>query len=127
MLLYVCLRIHAYLYENGLPFSYFYKEGKMKVKTNQEIKEGDTVFINSFYDKECDSYVVMDDVKSGELVTNHLISQGHNKIGGIFKSDDIQGIKRYEGLIKTLKSKNIALNDNSIIWYTTEDFKYLFT
>lgn len=85
-----------------------------------------TVFINSFYKAHSDSYVVMDDIKSGELVTDYLISKGHSKIGGIFKSDDIQGLKRYEGIIKSLKKNGIPLDDNSIFWYTTEDFKYLF-
>lgn len=93
-----------------------------------ELKERQiqTVFINSFYGHDCESYVVMDDVKSGKLVTNHLISNGHRKIGGILKSDDIQGIRRYEGIVNSLNEKEIPIIDKSIIWYTTEDLKYLF-
>ena len=34
------------------------------------------VFINGCYDGANDSYVLMDDVQSGELLTQHLIDQG---------------------------------------------------
>jgi len=85
-----------------------------------------TVFINGYYSNYCDSYIVMDDVKASEMLTDILIQNGHTHIGGIFKSDDIQGLKRYEGLLKTTRANNIVLNDTSIIWYTTEDFRYLF-
>ncbi len=98
------------------------------IRLYNELKERQiqTVFINSFYGYDCESYVVMDDVKSGTLVTEHLILNGHNKIGGILKSDDIQGIRRYEGIVNALNEKEIPINDNAIIWYTTEDLKYLF-
>ena len=85
-----------------------------------------TVFINGYYSNYCDSYIVMDDVKAAEMLTDILIQNGHTHIGGIFKSDDIQGLKRYEGILKTHKSNNLVMNDTSIIWYTTEDFRYLF-
>lgn len=84
------------------------------------------VFINGFYNDYHGSYVVMDDIKAGETLTKILIEQGHERIGGIFKSDDIQGSKRYEGMQKSLKRHKVARDDSSILWYTTEDFKYLF-
>lgn len=84
------------------------------------------VFINGYYNDYNGSYVVMDDVKAGETLTNLLIERGHNRIAGIFKSDDIQGAKRYEGMQRSLKKHNLFRNDSSILWYTTEDFKYLF-
>ena len=61
------------------------------------------VFINGYYRDYCDSYVVMDDVLAGELLTDLLVKKGHKKIGGIFKSDDIQGLKRYEGMQRAAK------------------------
>lgn len=84
------------------------------------------VFINGYYNDYKGSYVVMDDVKAGETLTNILIEKGHRRIGGIFKSDDIQGSKRYEGMQKSLKNHNVNRDDSLILWYTTEDFKYLF-
>ncbi len=85
-----------------------------------------TVFINGYYSGYSDSYIVMDDVKAGGMLIDLLIQNGHTHIGGIFKSDDVQGLKRYEGILKTAKANNIVMDDTSIIWYTTEDFQYLF-
>lgn len=84
------------------------------------------VFINGCYDGANDSYVLMDDVQSGELLTQHLIDQGHTQIGGIFKSDDIQGVKRYEGVVKGMQKNDEHIKDDCILWYTTEDVRYLF-
>lgn len=84
------------------------------------------VFINGYYRDYCDSYVVMDDIQAGRDLTDLLISKGHTRIGGIFKSDDIQGLKRYEGMQKAAKKRGISIQDNAVIWYTTEDFGYLF-
>ncbi|NLK75340.1 MAG: substrate-binding domain-containing protein [Clostridiales bacterium] len=94
----------------------------------KEIKERQipTVFINGYYSHSNYSYVVMDDVKAGSKLAKILINKGHDKIGGFFKSDDIQGHKRYEGVLKTTKKNGITLNEDAIFWYTTEDFKYLF-
>lgn len=98
------------------------------IRLYNELKERQiqTVFINGFYGYNCDSYVVMDDVKSGKLVTDHLIQNGHRKIGVILKSDDIQGIKRYEGIVNSLNKAEIPMNDNAVIWYATEDLNYFF-
>jgi GntR family transcriptional regulator of arabinose operon len=84
------------------------------------------VFINGYYNDYKGSYVVMDDVKAGETLTNILIEKGHRRIGGIFKSDDIQGSKRYEGMQKSKRNHNVSRDDSLILWYTTEDFKYFF-
>ena len=84
------------------------------------------VFINGCYDGANDSYVLMDDVQSGELLTQHLIDRVHTQIGGIFKSDDIQGVKRYEGVVKGMQKNDGHIKDDCILWYTTEDVRYLF-
>ncbi len=94
----------------------------------EQIKEKNipTVFINGYYRDYKGSYIILDDVKAGEMLTDILIQNGHTLIGGIFKSDDLQGIGRYEGLLKSMKKAGLTVNDNSIIWYTTEDFQYFF-
>lgn len=84
------------------------------------------VFINGFNEAYADSYVIMDDIKGGELAGDFLYGNGHIKIGGFFKSDDIQGIRRYEGLLKSVIKNNSILKDDGVFWYTTEDFHYLF-
>lgn len=84
------------------------------------------VFINGYYNEFNKSYVVMDDVKAGEMVTDVLRVNGHKNIGGIFKSDDIQGVKRYEGMMKITEEYHLPMNDRAILWYTTEDLDFLF-
>lgn len=84
------------------------------------------VFINGCYDETNSSYVMMDDVRSGMLLTELLLANGHTRIGGVFKSDDIQGIKRYEGVICRLQGSDAQLHDENILWYTTEDVDYYF-
>lgn len=84
------------------------------------------VFINGFYPVLDCPYVVTDDKKGGSQAVEYLISHGHTKIGGIFKSDDMQGHARYAGFAHTLKAHNLPLHEKSVIWYQTEDFEYLF-
>jgi GntR family transcriptional regulator of arabinose operon len=84
------------------------------------------IFINGNYDNTGNGYVLLDDVKASQTVCEELIMNGHTDIGGIFKSDDIQGQKRYQGFINKMKQHQLSISDESIIWYTTEDLDYLF-
>ena len=65
---------------------------------------------------------IMDDNEGGaRLLVRHLLAQGHQKIAGIFKSDDCQGAERYRGFITELLAAGQTVPENSILWYTTED------
>lgn len=77
------------------------------------------IFINCYYDALDCSYVVMDDSLGGFTAASRLLRAGHCKIGGIFKSDDMQGQSRYAGFSKALR--NSGISTNNIIWYATED------
>ena len=55
----------------------------------------------------------------------HLIENGHTKIAGVFKLDDIQGHKRYEGMIKALCEMNLEIDERNILWLSTEDQKVI--
>src|SRR5699024_2006421 len=70
--------------------------------------------INSTYDLNI-PHLVMDDVKSGELITDYLISRGHEQIVGIFKVDDKQGIDRMNGFIKAYRHRPEISNLNDIM------------
>lgn len=56
------------------------------------------VFFNGYYPalEGCVS-VTMDDRAGGLQAVEYLVARGHRKIGGIFKSDDMQGLGRYDG------------------------------
>lgn len=81
------------------------------------------IYIHGCYDFQTDDYVMVDDIKAGYDATNHLIEQGHTRIAGVFKLDDIQGHKRYEGMIKALCEKNLRIDERNILWFSTEDQK----
>lgn len=85
------------------------------------------VFINGYYSILNIPHVTMDDYSSGRKNTRYLISKGHKKIFGIFKSDDIQGHFRYSGFVNAIQENNLSFDDGSVLWYVTEDLKNLFS
>ena len=84
------------------------------------------LFINGYYENLGGGYVVMDDCQAGATVCHALIQKGHTAIGGIFKSDDMQGHKRYEGFAAEMSRNGLAIKDDAALWYTTEDIPYMF-
>jgi len=86
------------------------------------------VFINGYYSNlKHDNiiHVVTDDYAGGCKVTEHLLEEGCTSLGGIFKSDDLQGINRYSGYIDTLSSRGITSADSNIMWFTTESSDFM--
>ena len=85
------------------------------------------VFINGFYpDLKNPIYVVADDRAGGRMACEVLLWAGHRKIAGIFKSDDIQGHRRYAGYAEALRDAELSVEDDHVIWYTTENKGRLF-
>lgn len=86
------------------------------------------VFFNSYYPELQGTVSVCADNRSGgsELV-NYLIGKGHETIAGCFKSDDIQGHQRYLGYISALRDAGKIVDDEKIIWYTTESKEQMFS
>ncbi|MDD4851179.1 MAG: GntR family transcriptional regulator [Gemmiger sp.] len=79
------------------------------------------VFINGYYPEyKPPLYVVADDRGGGRQAAEYLLQKGHTKIAGIFKSDDIQGHRRYAGYLEALGAAGIGMADDSVLWYTTE-------
>lgn len=80
-----------------------------------------TLFLNSYY-KDMDlPHVSLDDKQAGKMVTQYLLSCGHKNIGGIFKLDDGQGGRRYEGYAEALTQAGIPMRDDIVLWIDTED------
>ena len=79
------------------------------------------VFIHGWYPELTSCVrVVADDKMGGVIATEYLISKGHKKIAGIFKSDDIQGHLRYAGYTEAMRANNLPIVDDNVLWYTTE-------
>lgn len=84
------------------------------------------LMINGCYPDMDFPCVAPDDMGGGREAARHLLLHGHKKIGGIFKSDDIQGHLRYEGFARALRENGMTLSDDVVLWYVTEDIPRLF-
>ena len=81
------------------------------------------VFINGFYPElklRNLVYVVADDRAGGHLACQLLLDKGHRRIAGFFKSDDIQGHRRYAGYTEALRESGLSVEDDHVLWFTTE-------
>lgn len=79
------------------------------------------VFVNGYYAQLRDPvYVVMDDYEGGRMACEALLCRGHRRIAGIFKSDDMQGHRRYAGFADALVQAGLQVEDDHVLWYTTE-------
>lgn len=85
------------------------------------------VFLNGYYREFSQCGVFQDDVSAARILTEHLLTKGHQKFAAIFKADDLQGLKRFEGMSLALTFSNIPLDDQRILWYTTEDLPDFFS
>lgn len=56
------------------------------------------LMINQYYSQLQPPYIVVNDEVGGFIATKHLIDLGHEKIIGLFKTDDAQGVNRMQGL-----------------------------
>lgn len=78
------------------------------------------VMINAYYEGLCPPSITMDDERGGYLSTEHLIQLGHKRIIGIFKTDDLQGIKRMKGYVGAHRKHGVPIEPNHMITYNTE-------
>lgn len=79
------------------------------------------VFLHGGY-PELGAVCISDDNESGGYqAVQHLLQKGHTRIGGIFKSDDIQGVQRYYGFLSALRDRELPFPDERILWYNTDD------
>lgn len=84
------------------------------------------VFLHGEYRELENSVCVSDDnFGGGYLAARHLITRGHTRIAGIFKSDDIQGQQRYLGYLSAVRDAGLPLADSQVLWYTTEERRFL--
>ena len=81
-----------------------------------------TVFINSTYEHFDFPYLEVDDTNSEADLINHLIAQGHERILGVFKVDDVQGAHRMQGFYKAYQQHPaIALHSNIIMYQSNDE------
>ncbi len=93
----------------------------------QQIQEKNIpiVFVHSCYPEIEAPMVSLEDEEAGRTMVRHLVEYGHKKIGGIFKMDDGQGLRRYSGYLKEMLAQGLQVKGNRIVWLDTEDTKKL--
>lgn len=77
------------------------------------------VFFNTYYPGLDIPHVSLDDAAAGRKVTDYLISLGHREIGCIFKCDDGQGLRRFEGYQDALTDAGIPVDEKRVCWVDT--------
>ena len=93
------------------------------IKYYLELEQQHTPYlmINQYYSQLTPPYLIMDDEKGGFLAAEHLIKLGHERIMGLFKTDDLQGVHRMRGFIRAFREYNLPLEPELIITYTAEE------
>jgi GntR family transcriptional regulator, arabinose operon transcriptional repressor len=81
------------------------------------------LMINQFYSQLMPPHIIMDDEHGGYIATEHLIKLGHEKIIGLFKTDDLQGVNRMQGFIRAFREHSLPFFPEMVITYTTDDLE----
>ncbi len=80
------------------------------------------VFIHGFYPQlPRNVHVVMADEAGGRQAAEALVARGLTRLGGVFKSDDMQGHLRYQGFAQAMEAHGLPLRDEHCCWFTTEN------
>ncbi len=77
------------------------------------------LFFNAYYPELQVPCVRIDDIAAASQATQVLLDAGHKRIGAIFKSDDGQGPLRYTGYLKTMRSRGMKADQDSVVWLDT--------
>jgi len=85
------------------------------------------IFFHNHYSNFNFSAVEMSDEQCVYLLTKKLIENGHKRIAGIFKFDDLQGVERYKGFLRCMANNRLKIDDQCVKWYSTEDFENSFS
>ncbi|KRL22740.1 GntR family transcriptional regulator [Lentilactobacillus kisonensis] len=79
------------------------------------------VFINAHYPQLEFPYVEIDDTKAEKQLVDHLLDNGHERVLGIFQVDDLQGVNRMNGFIKSYQTHPNVSSSGDIMMYRSSD------
>ncbi len=89
-----------------------------------------SLFVHAAYPEIDSPSIVIDDEAGGYQATQYLLQLGHRRIAGIFKSDDLQGVRRREGYKRALDEYGCTIDPAIVGAYDTEQmvsYPYQFT
>jgi GntR family transcriptional regulator of arabinose operon len=79
------------------------------------------VMLHTSYEELCVPSVRIDDAEAARTITQFLIDLGHQRLGGVFKSDDMQGKLRLKGFMQAIQKNHLPIIADSVGLYTTEN------
>ncbi|GKQ42374.1 GntR family transcriptional regulator [Companilactobacillus sp. RD055328] len=79
------------------------------------------LFINAHYSDLEIPYIEMNDFEGGRIATDILFDYGHQKILGLFKIDDSQGVHRMNGYINSYRNHSDYSLLSEMIMYQSSD------
>lgn len=79
------------------------------------------LMINQFYPQLMPPHIIVNDEQGGFAATDHLIGLGHERIIGLFKTDDLQGVNRMKGFIRAFRENGVSFFQEMAIPFTTEE------
>ena len=84
------------------------------------------VFVNSVYQEiRKPVCVAMDDQKAGYDLGKQLIQAGHRRIAVFLRWDEPQGMRCYSGLSEAFSEAGKPLEEDKLVWYTSQSRKWL--
>lgn len=79
------------------------------------------VFINAHYPQLKFPYVEIDDALAEKTLVDYLLDNGHEQVLGIFQVDEIQGVNRMNGFIKSYQTHPTLSTSGDIMMYGSGD------
>lgn len=62
-----------------------------------------------------------DNLYGAGLLVQSLVEKGHTSVAGIFQIDDQRGHERYQRFLDAMYNQGLAVPDQNICWYTTQE------
>ena len=87
------------------------------------------LMLHATYGELDPAYIVMDDERGGHMAASYLLQLGHRRIAGLFKADDLQGVRRQAGFAAALGEYGLTPIAELVGNYETEQlssFPYQF-
>ncbi|HEX3046951.1 MAG TPA: GntR family transcriptional regulator [Bacillota bacterium] len=88
------------------------------------------IMIHAVYPGLDPAQLILEDEKGEYLITQYLLQLGHRQIAGLFKTDDLQGVKRQTGYFNAMADYKVDINPEFIGIFETEQYNsypYYFT
>lgn len=87
------------------------------------LQKGTSVlFLGSAYQELSQVPVLYEDNPYGAgLLVQSLVERGNTSVAGIFRMDEQQGLKRYQGFLDAMQNHGLTVPDRNICWYTTQE------